>query len=66
MDYTVLQPLIFASAISVYFTPLMIAYSRGHKQALILACTTVFLGWTIIAWYICFWWALFGESERTK
>jgi hypothetical protein len=41
----------------LYFLPTIIAANRGHSIALILVLN-LFLGWTVIGWFIMLVWAL--------
>jgi hypothetical protein len=41
----------------LYFLPTLIAAIRGHNIALILVLN-LFLGWTVIGWFIMLVWAL--------
>jgi len=41
----------------LYFLPTLVAAHRGHNIALILVLN-LFLGWTVIGWFILLIWAL--------
>ena len=41
----------------LYFLPTIVAANRGHGIALILVLN-LFLGWTVIGWFILLVWAL--------
>lgn len=52
--------LVFVAAI--YFTPLLVASHRRHRQTLPIAALNLLLGWTLIGWAVSLVWALMVEE----
>jgi Superinfection immunity protein len=50
-------------AILIYFLPTIVALSRGHLSALAIFFLNLFLGWTLIGWFIAFIWSCTGNTE---
>ena len=49
----------------IYFTPTIIAYSRGHRNALAIFLLDLFLGYTFIGWVGALIWSVYnGESTK--
>lgn len=45
--------LIVVATLTLYFTPIFIAFGRCHKNIVPIGCLNIFLGWTLIGWVIC-------------
>lgn len=41
----------------LYFLPLAIAFSRGHKDTGAIFVVDLFLGWTLVGWVVALVWA---------
>ena len=41
----------------LYFLPLAIAFSRGHKDTGAILVVDLFLGWTLVGWVVALVWA---------
>lgn len=41
-----------------YFTPSLLAIYLQHKNVPAIIATNLFLGWTVIGWFIAFIWAV--------
>ncbi len=50
-------------AIAFYFTPYLVAQTRGHQDQGTILCFNMLLGWTGLVWLICLFWA-FTTVER--
>lgn len=48
-----------------YFIPTVIAFLRKHKDAPAIAAVNIFLGWSVVGWFIAFIWALSDASGRS-
>lgn len=49
--------IVFAAAAIVYFMPWFIAVLREHRRRLVIGLLNLLLGWTLIGWFITFFWA---------
>ena len=49
MDF-VLSLIMLAAMIGLYFLPGLIAYMRGHHNAVSIMLLNLFLGWTLLGW----------------
>ena len=47
----------------VYFIPSMIAAQRGHLAASGVMIVNLFLGWTVVGWWVCLIWAYTGRRK---
>ncbi len=47
-----------------YFIPTVIAFLRKHKDAPAIAAVNIFLGWSVVGWFVAFIWALSDASGR--
>lgn len=45
-----------------YFLPTIIAFMRWHQSKLAILLVNVFLGWTVLFWFICLVWSLCGSK----
>lgn len=56
---------ILGTALSLvfYLLPLMIAFYRDHQKYTTIFLVNLLLGWTVVVWFICLIWALFGASR---
>ena len=61
----ILEFLLALIAIFIYFLPAIIAYSRGHKNALAIFILDLFLGYTFVGWVGAMIWAVYN-SEKPK
>ena len=52
-------------AFCVYFLPTLIAFLRGHKNALAIAALNIFLGWTLLGWVVALVWSLLASPTIT-
>jgi hypothetical protein len=48
----------------IYMLPTLIAYGREHPWRHELAIINIFLGWTLIGWFVVFLWAALGAVEE--
>lgn len=46
-----------------YLLPSMVAWYRSHHKASTVAIVNVFLGWTILGWFIALVWAFMRRSN---
>ena len=49
-------------AVLIYFSPTIVALSRGHFSALTIFLLNLFLGWTLIGWLVAFIWSCTGNT----
>lgn len=57
--------LIFGSVVfgaGIYFTPLLVASHRRHRQTVPIAILNLLLGWTLVGWAVSLVWALMVEE----
>jgi len=47
----------------VYFIPSIIAAQRGHLAASGVLFVNLFLGWTVVGWWVCLIWAYTGRRK---
>jgi len=50
----------------IYFLPTLIAYSREHLHRGAIVIFNIFLGWTLIGWFVVFLWAALGRAEEPQ
>jgi CHASE2 domain-containing sensor protein len=43
--------------IACYFLPVIIAFARGHRQAVPITLVCIFLGWSFIGWVVALIWS---------
>lgn len=43
--------------------PVIIAFSRKHKNAVAITATVIFLGWTGIGWIVALIWSFTNETK---
>ena len=48
----------------MYFVPALVAFNRGHRQAVPLFIVNLFFGWTLLGWVICLAWAFAARPEK--
>jgi Superinfection immunity protein len=48
----------------VYFSPMCVAYYRGHPNAMAIFALNLLLGWTFIGWVVALVWALTAVPRR--
>jgi RsiW-degrading membrane proteinase PrsW (M82 family) len=58
-----LHLLLFGIAVVVYLLPTALAYYRDCKATIWIAVVNVFLGWTIIGWFVSIGWAASGKVQ---
>jgi hypothetical protein len=58
-----LNLLLFLLAIGIYLLPTILAFFRNCESALWIAVLNVFLGWTVLGWFIAFGWAAGGRAK---
>lgn len=58
-----LHLLLFALAVVLYLFPTVLAFYRDCKATLWIAVVNVFLGWTILGWFVAIGWAASGKIE---
>ncbi|MDY0281149.1 MAG: superinfection immunity protein [Salinivirgaceae bacterium] len=51
---------------AIYLIPVFISYFRKLRKRTSLTVTSIFLGWTFIAWVACIVWAIVGETENKQ
>jgi hypothetical protein len=56
--------LFVAAAVSMYFIPSGLAYTRKHHNRQAILALNLFFGWTLIGWVACLVWALTRPPER--
>src|SRR3989338_5288525 len=57
--------LITSVILALYFMPWLIALGRNSKNASGIFVLNLLLGWTLLAWVVCFVWAFVGEITET-
>jgi len=50
--------IIIAGAIVVYLLPGLIAFARGHRNAIAITALNILLGWSFFGWIGAFVWSL--------
>lgn len=56
---------LFIIGLGIYLLPTIIAFSRGHASKLAITLVNIFLGWSILAWFIALVWSL-ADSGRNN
>jgi RsiW-degrading membrane proteinase PrsW (M82 family) len=56
-----LHLLLFAVAVVLYILPTALAYYRNCTSVIWIALVNVFLGWTILGWFVAIGWAASGK-----
>jgi hypothetical protein len=56
-----LHLLLFAVAVVLYILPSALAYYRNCTSVVWIALVNVFLGWTILGWFVAIGWAAGGK-----
>lgn len=49
--------------LALYFIPSIIGFMRNHPSAIGILIVNLFLGWSIIFWFVCFVWAFCGSKQ---
>ena len=57
MDPTTLPGATVAAVLALYLAPTMIAFVRGHASRWAILLVNVFLGWTILCWFVALVWS---------
>ena len=50
----------FIISLVLYFLPTIIAVVRHHRNLLAIVLVNIFLGWTVIGWFVALIWAIVG------
>ena len=50
----------------LYFIPTIVAYARGHKNALAIFILNLFLGYTLVGWVIALIWAVYNSDTPKR
>ena len=58
-----LNLLLFLLAVVIYLLPTVLAFFRDCESALWIAVLNVFLGWTVLGWFIAIGWAAGGKVK---
>jgi len=53
-----------ACGLLLYLLPAIIAFARGHRDALAITALTVLLGWSLIGWGVALVWSLKAVAPR--
>lgn len=56
--------LIPLAVVCLYFLPTVIAFARGHHNAIPIAAVNLLLGWTVLGWIGSFIWSLTSPAPR--
>jgi hypothetical protein len=48
----------------LYFTPAFCAFIRGTRHRWAIAFLNLFLGWSLIGWFICLVWAFVDDPKE--
>ncbi len=56
--------LLFAIAVAVYLLPTALAVYRDCTATVWITLLNVFLGWTILGWFVAIGWAAGGKAEK--
>ena len=59
-----MEVIILALAVAVYFLPSIIALKRDHRNAMVILCLNIFLGWTFLGWIASLVWSLTNDTRR--
>ena len=59
-------PVIFFFGIILYFTPVIVATNRKHRNAGAIAVLNLFLGWTLVGWVAALVWSFTDNCEVQK
>ncbi len=54
------------AAILIYILPTLIAYNRGHRNAVPILVINLFTGFTMLPWVGCLAWALSSHVEESR
>lgn len=60
----VLLVVMLACGLTVYFVPMIVAHTRGHRNRLAIGVLNLFLGWTFVGWVIALVWACTSNTAR--
>ena len=52
--------------IAAYFLPSIVAFSRGHHNAVAITILNLFLGWTFLGWVIALVWSATAVPSNMK
>lgn len=52
--------------VSCYFLPTVVAFERDKRGASGVALFNLFLGWTVIGWFVALIWACSGITRKEK
>ena len=50
--------------IGLYFLPSLVAHNRGHKNLAPIMLVNMFLGWSIVMWFVCLVWAMTCNTNK--
>jgi len=65
MLYGLFEILLIFMLAFIYFIPTVVAYSKGHRNALAILILNLFLGYTLLGWVAALIWAVY-KSEPAK
>lgn len=63
MFTSIFTVIVFTFMMLVYMIPGLIAYHRGHHNALAIAMTNLVFGWSLIGWGIALIWSLTNPEK---
>lgn len=63
MFTSIFTVIVFTFMMLVYMIPGLIAFYRGHHNALAIAMTNLVFGWSLIGWGIALIWALTNPKK---
>lgn len=63
MFTSIFTVIVFTFMMLVYMIPGLIAYVRGHHNALAIAMTNLVFGWSLLGWGIALVWALTNPKK---
>ena len=61
-----MEALAFIIIISLYFTPFIIAITRGIKNSMSVFFLNLFLGWTVIGFFALIFYASLTDAKSSK
>lgn len=55
----------FLLMLALFFLPVVLAFVRGHRNALAITAVTILLGWSVVGWIWALIWSL-TDNTRPK
>ncbi len=53
----------FIGLVSLYFLPTIVAFTRRHKNKMPIALVNLFVGWTVLGWFVALVWSFTSHTN---